>query len=557
MPLIEKNKKIPSFQLSLNSLNLALAIWLGLVLNSAFYQKINSLTPYTGLRAGLFIGTTMLVIIAAYFLIFQLLHWRRSFKLLAVIWIILGGLASYFVNQLGIYINSEQIQNGMQTDLQETLDLVTSQRLLIWALFFVLLPLLILSMVKIKKEPLKKSMLAKSINILLSLSIIGGSLYLFYVDYAAIFRENREIKNMISPQNVLRASYSYYKHLKPQADQPIQPYGRDAHQVVHTNRQTLPKLMIIVIGETARAESFQLNGYARPTNPQLSKQNIIYFNQVSSCGTATAVSLPCMLSGMTRSSYEPQTARQRENLLDIAKHAGYAVTWISNSSGCKEVCNRVENYQAPATVRQPWCDTNGECKDDVLVDSLEAYLKQIPATDQQPRLIVLHQMGSHGPAYYKRTTPEFVPFQPICSNSSIQGCSQQALINTYDNSILYTDHILNRVINTLKSNTRYQAAMWYVSDHGESTGEHGLYLHSAPYAIAPSQQTHIPMLSWFSANWQQQNQQQVICIQQQKNSPMSHDMLFPTLLHLMDIHSQTINDQLDLSQQCTTNHHRA
>ena len=548
--IIQQLKK-PSISLAL--FNLILSVWAGVCLNIAFYKQLASLTPYQGFPAILFWLSSAILITAAYFFIFNLIHWRLNAKLFAVIWIILGGMSAYFVTNLGIIINADQIQNMMQTNTAEAFDLM-NLNLLIWIFFFIVIPLFFIYGVKIKKYPLSNTLSKKILHSALSFILILGCVYLYYVDYAAIFRENRELKGMINPQNVVASSFSYYKHLQPPKNVIIQPYGRDAHQFIQTATHQTPKLMILVLGETARAESFQLNGYDRETNPELRKLNIINFSNVSSCGTATAVSVPCLFSGMTRQEYTDKVARQRENLLDIIQYSGYKVTWINNNSGCKEVCNRVERYEAPKPTRQKWCDSKGECKDEILIDSLNAFIQTIPKNDDTPRLVVLHQMGSHGPAYYKRTTDQFAPFKPTCDTSAIQGCSQQSLKNSYDNSIVYTDHILASVIKLLNNQTQFQSALWYLSDHGESTGESGMYLHGAPYSIAPQQQTKIPMLMWFSEKWKNNQPTIVRCIDSQKNQTVSQDNLFPTMLSLLNIHTKTLKPTLDLSQQCGPNY---
>lgn len=544
--IIQQWKK-PTISLAL--FNLVLSVWVGIGLNIAFYKQLTSLTPYQGYPAILFLIGSSVLITAAYFFIFNLIHWRLNVKIFASIWIVLGGMSAYFVSSLGIIINADQIQNMMQTNTMEALDLINI-RLFIWVVFFILAPLFFIYWVNIKKSTFSHTLCRKMLHSVISLVLVLGCAYLYYVDYAAIFRENRELKGMISPQNVVAASFSYYKHLQPPKNTTIQPYGRDAHQFIQTATHQTPKLMVLVIGETARAESFQLNGYDRATNPELSKLNIINFRNVSSCGTATAVSVPCLFSGMTRQAYTEKVARQRENLLDIIQRAGYKVTWINNNSGCKEVCNRVERYEIPKSIRKQWCDSKGECKDEILIASLNAYIQAIPKNDKTPRLIVLHQMGSHGPAYYKRSTHQYRPFQPTCNTSAIQGCSQQALTNTYDNSIVYTDHILASTINLLNKQTQFQSALWYLSDHGESTGEHGMYLHGAPYQIAPSQQTHVPMIMWFSTAWRKHEASTVRCIESQKNNALSQDNVFHTMLSLLNIHTTTLQPALDLSQQC-------
>ncbi|WP_410487505.1 phosphoethanolamine transferase [Acinetobacter sp. SAAs470] len=531
--------------------NLILALWLGIALNFRFFEQIKTLTPYQGFKAQLLLLATICIVVAFYNLVIQLLTWKWTTKASAIILVILGGVSAYFVTNFGVIMNAEQIQNMMQTDQREVRDLL-SIKYILWMLSMVVVPIILILLIRIQPEKLSKLILKKIMAMVASLIVIAGLLFFFYVDYAAIFREHRYLKGMISPQNVIASSLSYYKKQRPQKDLPLVRYGQDAKyiQTAQAKTPSEPKLMVLVVGETARAESFALNGYTKNTTPKLAQQDIINFTQVSSCGTATAVSVPCMFSGMPRRDYDEQLAMHREGLLDIVQRAGYKVTWIENNSGCKGVCDRVENYQIPAAIKQKWCDAEGECLDEILVDALKAYIETIPKDDKTPRLVVLHQMGSHGPAYFKRTTANFKKFQPTCDTNAIQGCSQERLINTYDNSILYTDHVLSQMIDTLKNVNQYQTGFWYLSDHGESTGEKGMYLHGTPYAIAPSQQTHIPMLMWFSPQWKKSEAANMACLNKLKNSQLSQDNLFPTLLDLLQIHTQVSDSKNDMLQHC-------
>ena len=539
-------QKLKNRTLSMFAFNLLLAIWLCIFLNIGFYQKIQSLTPYTGIKAHLFVAATAMVLVAAYNLIFQLFNWKWTVKPLAIALVFIGGFASYSVNSLGVLITSDQIQNLMQTDMAEARD-TWSWHLVLWTLGMTVLPIIAILWVKIKPEPLLRQIWKKIIAAIVSFAIVGGLLFVFYVDFAQIFRENRDLKGMISPQNMIASLTSYYKKKAPKQKLPLVMYGEDAK--LNATPSALPKLMVLVVGETARAENFSLNGYTKNTNPELSKQDIVNFSQVSSCGTATAVSVPCMFSGMPRKDYDERLASHREGLLDVAKRAGYQVTWIDNNSGCKGACDRVEQFKIPEPLKQKWCK-DGECLDEILVDSLNAYISTIPKNDTRPHLVVLHQLGSHGPAYYKRVPPQFKLFKPTCDTNAIQGCTQQALINSYDNTLLYTDHVLSALIDTLKTTTQFQTGFWYLSDHGESTGESGMYLHGAPYAIAPTQQTHIPMLMWFSNEWKKQAEPQMKCIANQSQQPLSQDNLFPTLLSLLDVKTQVIDPKNDMLATC-------
>ena len=537
--------------MSISTFNLVLAIWLAVVLNINFYSTIKELTPYTGLSVVVFLIATVCIVIAVYSLFLQFFSWKWTAKILAILLVVIGGFSSYFVNSLGVVITSDQVQNMMQTDPAEAQDLL-SLHLIVWIFFVVVLPVVFIIKVRLKQESQLRLVVKKLIYSLCSVGVLAGLLFTFYIDYAAIFREHRELKGMISPQNAIASTLSYYRKKAPKKDLPLVTYGEDAKLLNQINNNGKPKLMVLVVGETARAESFSLNGYGKNTNPKLSQQDLINFSQVSSCGTATAVSVPCMFSGMSREQYDEQLASHREGLLDIAQRAGYKVTWIDNNSGCKGVCDRVELYEPPKELKAKWCDAESECMDEILIDSLKQYISTIPEEDTTPRLIVLHQMGSHGPAYFKRSTSEFKPFQPTCNSKAIQGCSENELINSYDNSIVYTDHVLDQLIETLKQQPKYTTAMWYLSDHGESTGEKGLYLHGAPYNMAPSQQTHVPMLMWFSANWKSQNSQQITCLNEQKNQALSQDNLFPTMLSLIGVQTKVSTEKNDMLKQCST-----
>lgn len=537
------------WRVSIHTFNAVLACWLASFTNGSFYHKVLQLSAFDGLMQVLFMSATFLLIAGVNFIFLQLISWRASAKTGAVIIIVLTGLTSYFVNQLGVNVNTAQIENVMQTDTREALDLL-SIPLLLWVLKIIVVPLIGLLFIQIKPaNNLKHLLIGKFGSLAVALFIIGAGLFSFYSQYAPIFRENRELKAQISPLNVISSSWSYSRRQYKKRDLPLVKYGEDAH-IVHTVGAHAPKIMVLVVGETARAENFSLNGYHKPTNPELSKLDLVNFTQASSCGTQTSVSVPCMFSGMKRSGYDEALAGHREGLLDIVQRAGYEVTWIDNNSGCKGACDRIQHYISPKDdPRYKNECKDGECYDGILIDALKDYLKALDLKQlKKDQLIVLHQLGSHGPAYYKRYPAAFKKFTPTCDTNNIQNCSRESLINSYDNTILYTDHVLSTLIHTLDA-LPVSTGLMYLSDHGESTGENGLYLHGTPYFMAPKEQTHIPMLFWFSTTWpQQQTIKQ--CLNGQKNNPVSQDNLFPTVLGLLHIRTQVLDSSLDLTAQC-------
>ena len=108
-------------------------------------------------------------------------------------------------------------------------------------------------------------------------------------------------------------------------------------------------------------------------------------------------------------------------------------------------------------------------------------------------------MGSHEPAYYKCYPESFNTFKPACNSLELSSCTNKEINNAYDNAIFYTDYFLSHVISLLKENTpKFEITMFYISDHGESLGESGLYLHGMPYIFAPDSQTKVPLIVWAS-----------------------------------------------------------
>lgn len=522
------------------------ALWITASANGAFFHALSGFTPYNGVRAAVFLTATFGLIWAYLSLVLQLLSWGRLARPVLSFFLLASALTSYCIDSFGVGIDQGQIQNLLETDVREVGDMVNGHFAwrLLWA---AVLPLVWLWWRPLTAQSYGQLWRNKGLAIISSVLLMATLALVFYVDYAAVFREHRTLRDLVTPHNSIGGLIRYWNRHAQLKPLPLVPYGVDAHRAPVDTPTHVPTLMVLVVGETARAESFGLGGYARNTTPELAAQRVTYFSQTSACGTATAVSVPCMFSGMTRHQYDADLAKHREGLLDILKRAGYAVTWIDNNSGCKGACDRVEQVTPLATKRAAWCEGN-ECLDGLLDDTVADFLAHAPVQD---RVLVLHQAGSHGPAYYKRYSPAFKRFTPTCDTNAIQGCPRAALINTYDNSIAYTDHILASLIGQLKKQeTRYQSVMWYVSDHGESTGEHGLYLHGAPYLFAPSQQTHVPMLTWLSPRFQAQRPALLGCLTAQKDQATSQDHLFHTVLGLLSVKTTVKDDTLDLTAEC-------
>jgi len=301
------------------------------------------------------------------------------------------------------------------------------------------------------------------------------------------------------------------------------------------------------VGESARAENFGILGYGRDTTPQLDQEaGLIAFTDVHSCGTETAVSVPCMFSNMGRKDYDASKAKNEEGLLDVLKHAGLDVIWRDNQSGCKGTCDRV-TLEDVSNFKDPVLCANSECRDEILLQGLQHFIDTL----DKDTVLVLHQMGSHGPEYFKRYPKEYERFTPVCESNALNNCSRESIVNGYDNTLVYTDHVLSTLIDLLRNNQeKVDTAMLYLSDHGESLGEYNLYLHGTPYMLAPDQQKHVAMLAWFSDSYQKAFSVDTHCLQLSREKPLSQDNLFHSMLGLLEVNSKVYNPDLDLFAGC-------
>ena len=321
----------------------------------------------------------------------------------------------------------------------------------------------------------------------------------------------------------------------------------DATQKAVMHNAPRKNLTIVVLGETSRADNFSLGGYSRDTNPLMRQDGVIYFPHTTSCGTATAVSVPCMFSNMPRAHYDEELAHHQEGVLDILQRAGIQVLWNDNDGGCKGACDRVPHQNVTDLKLTGQC-IDGECYDDVLFHNLDSYIDNL----QQDGIIVLHTIGSHGPTYYNRYPAAFRKFTPTCDTNEIQGCTREQLTNTYDNTILYVDYVVDKAIKLLQSKQdKFTTSLVYLSDHGESLGEDGVYLHGLPYSIAPDTQKHVPMALWLSADYQQRYGISAHCLQQRaQKENYSQDNLFSTLLGLLGVSTREYQAADDILTPC-------
>ncbi len=527
---------LPRPYIDVTLLNLLVAAFLVLCANSPFWRALALKTNGMASDHPLF----PLVIGVGLFLLFNalisLLSIRAAYKPLLVGIILTAAVVSYFMDSYGVVIDRKMIVNALETNPREAGELLTVP-LLVHVSLLGLLPSVVLLLVRVKFMPWRRELLVRGGVILASVIVLAALLVANFKELVLFDRSNRELRMYINP------TYPIYSLIKV-VRKNFQPDRNSSPAVIAADAVRKPSptknVVVLVVGETARAQEFSLNGYRRDTNPLLRTRGVFNFNDVSSCGTDTAESLPCIFSHLGRSQFSRGKAAGYENLLDLLKRTGVTVVWRDNNSGSKGVADRVSFEDLPRSGESRFCSA-GECRDEILLEGLERVMDR----GKSDMLIVLHQMGSHGPAYYRRSPQRFKAFFPECTRDDVQSCDSQSITNAYDNSIRYTDYLLASLIDLLKSRP-YATAMLYVSDHGESLGENGIYLHGLPYVIAPVEQTHVPLLFWASPSFLREQGIDAARLERQERAAYSQDNIFHSLLGLFHVRSAVYRPELDL-----------
>ncbi len=539
-------KTLLSFRPQMRSewLSILTAVYLLFFMNGTFWDKSSALLKGDAL-ALIALGIGLLAAFIALIVTFSAKYVIKPVLIVAVLASVAG---AWFMDRFGVIIDGEMIRNAMETNQAEAGHLITPAFILHMLLFGVL-PALFIAAVDIVHRPILKKVAVNLMIILPCLVVFGLAGLSNSGTFMFNIRQHRDWFRTLNPVFPMASAADFLIGESQEQNIVVQPLGTDAKVADDlTSGQRKPRVTIVVVGETARAQNFQLGGYSRETNPELSKRDIVYFDNTSSCGTATAVSVPCMFSVYGRKDYSHAKALATEDLMDVLTHAGIQTEWWDNNTGDKHVADRIKKTEFFRSNDPRFCD-GGECLDQILVDGLNTWLDKV----EGDAVLVLHQLGNHGPAYYLRYPEEFRKFLPDCRSVDFDTCTPETITNAYDNALLYTDHILSEVIDTLGAHgDRLDTAMIYMSDHGESLGENGLYLHGAPYMFAPTEQTHVPFVLWMSPGLQKSSGIDASCLAAKADAPHSHDNLFHSVLGLMQVETQVRDPGLDIFAACRT-----
>ncbi len=520
---------------SSSQLIVLVSLFIALFANVTFLSKAFHSYPLTTQNA-LFLGSLFLFLFLALVLILSTLCHFHLVKPVLILFLITSASIAYFMDQYGTIIDSGVIASMMKTDPREVRDLF-SFKMLAYQFFLGLLPAFIIFKAPWTYPGHIRETLSRLKLVVPTLVLLGLIFFSFWSHYATFFRVH---KNITSYANPVFSVYSLGKQgYKSFMARPMK-FTKVGVDAVQLKRSRPRKLVIMVVGETARADHFSLNGYARETNPLLAQNKVVNFPDMWSCGTLTIDSVPCMFSKLTRSQFSRRKAKNQENVLDVFHRLGINVLWRDNNSSSKGVANRIPQEDFLTPKNNPVCD-EVECRDVGMLAGLKTYITERPKGDF---MIVLHQMGNHGPAYYKRYPKEFEKFKPVCKTNELSACTSQELSNAYDNAVLYTDFFLVQIINFLKEyDGQYETTMMFVSDHGESLGENGAYLHGLPYLFAPDAQKHVPTMMWFG---QQHDPQKLAKLETIRKKKLSHDNLFSTLLGMFEVQTKDYDAKLDM-----------
>ncbi len=543
----------PSLVLSTEALTALLCAYWALTANRAFLSAARD-----GLAGSAWVLVAMVLLLALlHFLMLAPLMARAWVRPVLAVLVLVAAVCSHYVQALGAALDPDMLRNALRTHWTESRELLTLS-LLSHVLVQALPAWWLISQTQLKPSTGWWRALGRRVLWwLAALGLFVGLLLAVYQPLSSLMRNQKALRYQIVPAAPLwSAPRSLFNEAK-EARRVREPIGQDAKPGPSWAQASRPRLVVWVVGETVRAANWgphqTLDGSARDTAPLTgSIPELVRFASMTACGTNTEVSLPCMFAPVGRRDYDENRIRRQHSLLHVVAQAGVKVTWLDNQSGCKGVCEGLEQLLMVDNPANAALCTKGQCLDDTLLADLPTRLKALRG-GSGVHLLVLHMLGNHGPAYHRRVPKGFAPYQPTCGSDDLGRCTRAEITNAYDNALRHTDALLARLWQTLQADTGVDAVMLFSPDHGESLGERGIYLHGLPYAMAPREQTEVPFVMGLTPGFAQSRGWTQPCLQslpQQVKAPQ-HDHLFHTVLTLLDVKTALYDPQWDLLRACS------
>ena len=462
-----KEQKLTTFAAVLSFVNLVL-------FHANFYSYVlNNIEQ--GFNGIVIVVSLVLIMLLANFFAFTLLLYLGGLigKIILSAFFMCNAMSLYFINTYNVMLDDAMMGNFWNTQYSEASGFF-SWAMLLYVLFLGVIPSLYIFAIKVNRGGFKRFLSTIGITILSLLLLVGVNTQNFtWIDKNATI-----IGSLLLPWSYTVNSIRWYnQHQKANEKEILLP---DA-----TISNTSKKAIVLVIGESARRDHFSLYGYSRETNPLLAKTSNLTALVANSNATYTTAGVKAILDSK-------ETDKLYEILPNYLYRSGVDVEWRSNNWGEPPV--HIEKYYETEDIK---CTCTEYCGyDSALLPGLAETLSK---SGKDKVLIILHTNTSHGPEYNKKYPSKFEVFTPVCTSVELSHCSEQELINAYDNTIIYTDYLLNNIIEQLKTVADYETCMLYVSDHGESLGENGLYMHGVPMALSPKEQYEIPFVVWTSS----------------------------------------------------------
>lgn len=481
--------------------------------------------------------------------------WARP--LLAVL-VLVAAVSSHFVQGLGAVLDPDMLRNALRTEWTESRELLTGSMLL-HVLVQALPAWWLISQVRLAApRSWWRAALRRVLWWLVALGLFVALLMSVFQPFSSLMRNHKALRYQVVPAAPLWSLPRSLFNEAKEVNRDRTPIGQDAQPGPSWAAQQRPRVLVLVVGETVRAANWgphtTLDGSSRNTAPLTGADpSLTLFPVVDTCGTNTEVSVPCMFAPVGRRDYDESRIRREQSLLHVLAKAGVDVRWLDNQSGCKGVCDGLNQTFTRDLPLAPGLCRDGQCLDDSLLHGLEANLAAAKGT----QIWVLHMLGNHGPAYHRRVPEGFAPYKPICAVDDLGRCSRAEITNAFDNALRHTDVVLARLWQSLQAASQsggVDTAMVFIPDHGESLGERGVYLHGLPYAIAPKEQTQVPMLMGLSEGFRASRGWSATCLKDlpHRVAKPQHDHLFHTVLSLLDVKTALYDPRWDMLAACPT-----
>lgn len=504
--MLKNNIKIAHFAILMSVLNF-------LFFHFPFFKFVFQNIDYKSLN-GVFlvISLVVLMLVANAFAFYLFLYISRYLgKFLLVLTFITSSIAVYFINTYSVIIDESMIGNVLNTKYSESSSFF-SFKLVLYVLFLGILPSIYITTAKITHVPFRKFLKTVSLTLLFMLVIAFANAS----NWLWIDKNSKTLGGLAMPWSYsVNLSLFYIHQNQKNAKETLLPKA--------TIRDNQKSVVVLVIGESARKQNFSLYGYHKNTNPLLSKISNVHHFDATSCATYTTAGVKAILE------YK-NSAELTEILPNYLYRNDVEVIWRTTNWGEPPV--HIKNYEKGEAL-MPKCKGEGCNYDEVLLSGLK---EEILTSKKNKILIVLHTSTSHGPSYSKKYPPQFEAFKPVCNSVELGKCSQTELINAYDNTIVYTDYILAKLIGDLKQLNDHHSAMIFVSDHGESLGEKNLYMHGLPLSIAPKEQYEIPFIVWTSDNSKRLK----------PNTTLTQFNVFHSVLNFLSIQSPIYDEKMNI-----------